>query len=198
METSYSDATLLQSLPGFTAHFETVNNTQLHYVAGGEGEPLILLPGYPETWWAYHKVMPQLALKYRVIIVEFRGMGRSGKPKSGYEKAQLAADIYALVQKLGYEKVFIAGHDIGAHVAFSFAANFPQATSKLIMLDTPHPEESMYELPMLPILGAPYLYPWWLAFNQVKELPEELLAGRMHLLIDWFFKTLLGAKIRRV
>jgi pimeloyl-ACP methyl ester carboxylesterase len=191
MENPYSNTTLMQSLPGFSSHFETVGDTRLHYIAGGSGEPLFLLPGYPETWWAYHKVMPLLAQKYRVIVLEFRGMGLSGKPEGGYEKAQLAADVYALVQKLGYEKVFIGGHDIGAHVAFSFAANFPQATSKLVMLDTPHPAPDMYQLPMLPILGAPYLYPWWLAFNQVKELPEKLLTGRMRLLIDWFFDNLL-------
>ena len=187
----YTDAELIKSLPNFVNNYEEVNGTRLHYVKGGQGEPLILIPGYPETWWAYHKVMPILAEKYCVIVIEMRGMGSSDKPADGYEKKNMAKDVFELVKKLGYEKVHIGGHDIGAHVAFSFAANFPGSTSKLIMLDTPHPDQTMYQLPMLPVLGANYLYPWWLAFNQVKELPEDLLEGRMNIVIDWLFKNLL-------
>lgn len=189
----YSDEVLIQSLPGFSNHYATVNGTTLHYVSGGEGEPLILIPGYPETWWAYHKVMPLLSGKHRLIVVEMRGMGSSDKPVAGYDKKNMAKDIFELVNLLGFEKVSIAGHDIGAHVAFSFAANYPDRTSRLIVLDTPHPDAGMYQLPILPVPGAPYLYPWWLAFNQVKELPEQLLEGKMNLVIDWLFRHLLVA-----
>ncbi len=189
----YSDEVLIQSLPGFSNHYAAVNGTTLHYVSGGEGEPLVLIPGYPETWWAYHKVMPLLSGKHRLIIVEMRGMGSSGKPIDGYDKKNMAKDIFELVNLLGFEKVSIAGHDIGAHVAFSFAANYPELTSRLIVLDTPHPDAGMYQLPMLPVPGASYQYPWWLAFNQVKELPEQLLEGRMNLVIDWLFRHLLVA-----
>lgn len=103
----------------------------------------------------------------------------------------MAKDIFELVQQLGFEKVYIGGHDIGAHVAFSFAANYSEAVQKLIILDTPHPDAGMYQLPMLPVFGAKYLYPWWLSFNQVKELPEQLLEGRMDIVIEWLFKNLL-------
>jgi len=191
METTYSDAALVKLLPSFRSHHEEVNHTQLHYVTGGQGDPLVLLPGYPETWWAYHKVLPALATKYHVIVVEMRGMGGSDKPVDGYEKKNMAKDVRELVKKLGYDKISIGGHDIGAHVAFSYAANYPEATTKLILLDTPHPDAGMYHLPMLPVLGANYLYPWWLAFNQVKELPELLLEGRMNVLIEWLFEHLL-------
>lgn len=190
----YSDEELIKLLPSFSNHYAEVNGTKLHYVSGGHGEPLILIPGYPETWWAYHKVMPILATKYHVIVPEIRGMGSSDKPADGYEKKNMAKDIYELVKILGYEKVNIGGHDIGAHVAFSFAANYSEMTSKLILLDTPHPDAEMYHLPMLPILNANYLYPWWLAFNQVKELPEQLLEGRMEIVIEWLFKNLLEDK----
>lgn len=185
----HTDQQLVKHLPGFVNEHVEVNGLKLHYVTGGKGAPLILIPGWPETWWAYHKVMPLLAEKYRVIAVDLRGMGSSGKPLDGYDKKTMAKDIYELTRILNYEKVHICGHDIGAHVAFSYAANFPEATSKLIMLDTPHPDESMYQLPMLPIPGLDYTYPWWLAFNQVKTLPEALLAGRMNLVIDWIFKS---------
>ena len=63
---------LIKSLPDFTNHYAEVNGTKLHYVIGGHGEPLILIPGYPETWWAYHRVMPILAKKYRVIVVDIK------------------------------------------------------------------------------------------------------------------------------
>lgn len=194
MEMQYSDEELIKLLPHFSNHYANVNDTKLHYVSGGEGEPLILIPGYPETWWAYHKVMPILATKYHVIVIEMRGMGSSDKPTGGYEKKNMAKDIYEVVKILGFGKVNIGGHDIGAHVAFSFAANYPETTSKLILLDTPHPDAGMYQLPMLPILGVDNVYPWWLAFNQVKELPEQLLAGRMEIIIEWLFENLMKNK----
>lgn len=187
----YSDQEIIKNLPGFTNQYADVNGIKLHYVEGGNGEPLILIPGWPETWWAYHKVMPLLSSKYRVIVVDLRGMGSSEKPPLGYDKKNMAKDVYQLTQKLGYSRINICGHDIGAHVAFSFAANYPEATGNLIMLDTPHPDESMYQLSMLPIPGLNYTYPWWLAFNQVKELPEVLLAGRMSVVINWVFNALL-------
>lgn len=191
METKYTDEELIQSLPNFTNNYAEVNGTKLHYVVGGQGEPLVLIPGYPETWWAYHKVMLILAEKYCVVVVDIRGMGGSDKPVDGYDKRNMAKDIFELVQQLGLKKISIAGHDIGAHVAFSFAANYSNIVTKLIILDTPHPDAGMYHLPMLPVLGANHLYPWWLAFNQVKELPEQLLEGRMNIVIEWLFNHLL-------
>ncbi|MFZ4928652.1 alpha/beta fold hydrolase [Chryseobacterium sp. Mn2064] len=194
MELQYSDVELIKKIPNFSNHFAVVNDTTLHYVSGGHGEPLLLIPGYPETWWAYHKVMPILAEKYHVIVVEMRGMGSSDKPESGYDKKNMAKDIHELIKILNFETVNIAGHDIGAHVAFSFASNYPDFISKLILLDTPHPDAGMYKLPMLPIPGSHYTYPWWLAFNQVKDLPEQLLDGRMSIIISWLFDHLIVDK----
>ena len=113
------------SLPGFRDAFARVNGTTLHYVVGGRGEPLILLPGWPQTWWEYRKVMPALAGRYRVIAVDLRGMGDSDKPASGFDKKTMARDIAALARQLGYDSVNIAGHDIGSMVAYSFAVNHP-------------------------------------------------------------------------
>tara|TARA_R110002033_G_scaffold142072_1_gene180512 strand:- start:1540 stop:1911 length:372 start_codon:yes stop_codon:yes gene_type:complete len=121
----YTDEELIKLVPNFVNNYVEVNGTKLHYVKGGQGEPLILIPGYPETWWAYHKVMPILAEKQCVVVVEMRGMGSSDKPAEGYTKKNMAKDIFELTKILGYEKVNIGGHDIGAHVAFSFATNFP-------------------------------------------------------------------------
>ena len=196
-----SDATLVKSLPGFKNGYATVNGVRLHYVSGGKGAPLVLLPGHPETWCGYHKVMPALAKRFRVIVVDIRGMGGSEKPASGYDKKTMAQDIYELIRHLGYEKVSIAGHDIGAMVAFSFAANHPEAAEKLALLDVAHPDESYYDIKMLPEEGkfgkkvdaAHPVYPWWFAFHQVEGLPERLLAGNgMRLYINWIFNYLLN------
>ncbi|AUD05927.1 alpha/beta fold hydrolase [Spirosoma pollinicola] len=189
---TYFDSELVKQLPGFTSNYVTVNGIQLHYILGGQGKPLVLLPGWPQTWWSYHKIMPLLADSYQVIVVELRGMGSSDKPMTGYSKKSMASDVSALLDQLDIERTYIAGHDIGAAVAFSFAAHFPQKTEKLVLLDTPHPDENMYKLPMLST-GAG-VHPWWVAFNQVKNLPEQVLEGRFHLVQDWLFDQLLEDK----
>ncbi|WP_433257514.1 alpha/beta hydrolase [Streptosporangium sp. CA-135522] len=181
------DAELAASLPGgFRSAHAYVNGIRLHYVTGGAGEPLVLLPGWPATWWSYHKVMPALARRYRVIAVDIRGMGASDKPAGGFDKKTMARDVHELVRTLGHDSVNIAGHDIGAMVAFSFAANHPAATRKLALLDVLHPDESLYQIPMLQRPGGD-THMWWWAFNQVRGLPEQLLANRSRFLIDWHY-----------
>lgn len=191
----YSDEALVASLDGFTNKYANVNGIRLHYVEGGKGSPLILLSGWPQTWYSFHRIMPQLAKKFKVIAVDYRGMGSSSKPADGYDKKTMAKDIFELIKFLGFEKVFIAGHDIGAMVAFSFAANYPETTGKLILMDAGHPSEMMLKMPMIPVKGAfpakmnPQMpYGFWIGFNQVKSLPEQLLAGRFHLLQDWLYE----------
>jgi pimeloyl-ACP methyl ester carboxylesterase/uncharacterized protein YbjT (DUF2867 family) len=192
---AYSDEELVKRLPGFANYYATVNGVRLHYVEGGSGRPLLCLPGWPQTWYSFHPIAGQLAQKYRVIILDIRGMGSSDKPAWGYDKKNMARDVYALVQSLGLTKVSLLGHDIGAMVALSFAFNYPQSTEKLIVVDGSHPSEGMMRMPMLPAAGSftekmdgnnPYV--WWMAFNQVQELPEKLLAGRFRYLLDWLFK----------
>ncbi|MFD8499535.1 alpha/beta fold hydrolase [Amycolatopsis sp. NPDC059657] len=185
---SVSDAALARSL-GFTSAHADVNGTSLHYVTGGQGAPLVLLPGWPETWWQFRKIMPALARRYRVIAVDLRGMGGSAKPSGGYDKKTMARDIFELTRRLGHSNVNIAGHDIGAMVAHSFAINHSDATTKVALLDVAHPDESLYQLPLLPKPGEFHL--WWFAFNQVRALPEQLITGRSRFLIDYFFDLLL-------
>ncbi|KQS91705.1 alpha/beta hydrolase [Chryseobacterium sp. Leaf394] len=190
----YSDAELVKNLPGFENKYTTVNGIKLHYVEGGNGKPVICLPGWPQTWYSLQPIAMQLAKEYRVIIVDLRGMGTSDKPESGYDKKTMARDIHQLTVHLGFDKVSLMGHDIGGMVAMSFGFNFPESTEKLIVLDGSHPSEGMYQMPLIPSPGtftekmdSEMPYAWWMGFNQVKGLPEQLLEGRFHLLQEWLF-----------
>jgi pimeloyl-ACP methyl ester carboxylesterase len=195
-----SDEVLVRSLPGgFENAFAEVNGARLHYVVGGAGRPLVLLAGWPRTWWEFHKIMPSLVAVHRVIAVDIRGMGTSDKPEDGYDKKTMATDIHELARHLGHDTIDIVGHDIGAMVSYSLAANYPDSVGKVVLLDVPHPHEGLAQIPLLPQPGqqidpgstppeAPYL--WWFAFNQVRSLPEQLLAGRTRLLIDWLLDYL--------
>lgn len=191
---AYSDEELIRHLPGFSNHHATVNGVSLHYVEGGQGPVLVCLPGWPQTWFSYHPIAAELARHFRVLIVDIRGMGSSDKPAAGYDKKTMARDIYELLRHLGIVKASLLGHDIGGMVAASFAFNHPEATEKLILADGAHPSEGMRHMPLLPAAGAfaekmdgQQPYAWWMAFNQVKELPEQLLAGRFQYLLDYLF-----------
>ncbi|MET1055723.1 MAG: alpha/beta hydrolase [Pedobacter sp.] len=166
----------------------------MHYVEGGEGEPLICLPGWPQTWYSFLTVAPDLAKHYRVFVIDIRGMGSSSKPESGYDKKTMAQDIYEFINLLGLGCVNVLGHDIGGMVAMSLAFNYPELIAKLIIMDGAHPSEGMMQMPLIPQKGtfnakmdgnAPYA--WWMGFNQVKDLPEKLLEGRFQYLLDWLF-----------
>ncbi|MDQ3790524.1 MAG: alpha/beta hydrolase [Actinomycetota bacterium] len=177
-------------LPGFRHGYATVGGVRLHYVEGGHGDPVVLLPGWPRTWWEFRKVMPALARQRRVITVDLRGMGASAKPEAGYDKKTMAADIAALVTRLGHRRVDVVGSDIGAMVAFSMAANHPDLVRTVTLLDVAHPEESWYEMTLLPEPGETF-HLWWFAFNQVRGLPEQLVAGRARALVDYLCELML-------
>jgi hypothetical protein len=85
----------------FSHHTASVNGIQMHYVIGGQGDPVVLLHGWPQTWYEWHHVMPALAKNYTVIAPDLRGLGDSSKPSSGYDGNTTAEDIYQLVSQLG-------------------------------------------------------------------------------------------------
>ncbi|MEV4757838.1 alpha/beta hydrolase [Micromonospora sp. NPDC049559] len=174
---------IANEIRGFEHAYADVNGVRLHYVTGGSGEPLILLPGWPRTWWQFHKMMPALAEHFRVIVCEYRGMGDSQKPAAGYDKTTMARDIRELVRHLGYEKVNVAGEDVGSWIAFFFAANHPEVTRKLAMWEPGAPGERALHMPALPPPGGPNV--WHLGFNQLDGLPEKLLEGRYRIVVDW-------------
>ncbi|MBB5936566.1 alpha/beta fold hydrolase [Streptomyces zagrosensis] len=195
-----TDAELAASLEGdFVSAYADVNGVRLHHVTGGSGAPLILLGGWPQTWWQFRKVLPALARTFRVTAVDLRGMGGSDKPESGYDKRTMARDIHELIRHLGHDAAFVAGHDIGASLGYHLAANHPESVRRLVTIDLGVPDASWLEIGMLPgsdeqaaaLAHGSGGYPWWFAFNQVRGLPEELLVGRFRPVIDWLYGHML-------
>ncbi|MFC9975003.1 alpha/beta fold hydrolase [Spirillospora sp. NPDC127200] len=152
---------------GFQHGSVKVEGGTLHYVRGGSGPPLLLVHGWPETWWAWHKVMPALARRHTVIAVDLPGLGDSTAPAGGYDKATTAKRLREAVHKLGYRKIGILAHDLGVSIAHPYARDFPDEVSRLAVLESPLPGFG---------LDALYSVTWHIEFNQMpKPVPEQIV-----------------------
>lgn len=118
-----------------TDHIAQVNGIKLFYRIAGSGNPVVLLHGYTQTGHLWNPIVPDLLKHHTVIIPDLRGAGSSEKSLTGYDKKTMAKDIHELVKSLGYNKVTIVGHDIGLMVAYAYAAQFPQETDRVILMD---------------------------------------------------------------
>ena len=105
----------------FVSDTARVNGTTLHYVRGGAGHAIILLHGFPEDWYAYHRIMPQLAKQFTVVAVDLRGIGGSAATAGGYDAANIAEDVHQLAEHLHLEHVYVVGH---AHGWYSVGRKF--------------------------------------------------------------------------
>ncbi|QEI06641.1 alpha/beta hydrolase [Pigmentiphaga aceris] len=121
--------------PAIKDRYATVNGVRLHYRIAGQGSAIVLLHGYAETGHMWTPLIPLLAKNHTVIVPDLRGAGDSAKPTTGYDKKNMAVDIHELVKSLGFDKVRIVGHDIGLMVAYAYAAQFPQETERLVLMD---------------------------------------------------------------
>jgi pimeloyl-ACP methyl ester carboxylesterase len=165
-------------------HTTRVKDVLLHYVTFGRGEPVVLLHGWPQTWYEWRKIMPALAERYTVIAPDMRGLGDSSKPATGYDKRTVAADIYELVRQLGFERIFLVGHDWGGPVAYAYACAHPEDVRKLVILDVPIPGAGLDQA----LVFRPRSV-WHVQFHYVRDLPEALVAGRERTYLTWFFRT---------
>jgi pimeloyl-ACP methyl ester carboxylesterase len=113
-------------MPDATSRFADLDGVTLHYLTAGEGEPVVLLHGIPQSSHEWRHVIPRLAGRYRVIAPDLRGLGDSSRPPRGYDKRTVANDVWQLLHdRLGIDRFFLAGHDWGGPVAFSLAAQHP-------------------------------------------------------------------------
>ncbi|WP_254528686.1 alpha/beta fold hydrolase [Natrinema gelatinilyticum] len=157
-----------------------VNGVELHYVIAGEGPPLVLLHGWPQTWYEWRHVIPDLAERYTVIAPDLRGLGDSETPVSGYDKDTVATDVRELVHHLGFggDQLALVGHDWGMPTAYAYAAQYRDEVRALAVLEAGLPGVHEDEKRKL----------WHTRFHSVRDLPEQLVAGRERLYLSWFYR----------
>ena len=166
----------------FSHGYADVGEVLLHYVVAGNGPPVVLLHGWPMTWWSWRHVIPRLARQYTVIAPDLRCLGDSSRPSTGYDKKTIAEDVWRLVHdKLGYQTFFLVGHDWGGPTAFALAAAHREAVRRLVIIDV-----------VIPGDGADFSQGgrrWHHQFHITPDLPEALTQGREDIYLGWFFRT---------
>jgi pimeloyl-ACP methyl ester carboxylesterase len=160
----------------FTSRYVDTGELRLHAVTGGDGPPLMLVHGWPQTWYAWRMLMPTLAQDFSVVAVDQRGIGLSDKPQHGYDTATLASDLVALMDVLGHSRFALYGTDVGMPIAYAVAADHRNRVDRLVVSEAPLPGIS----PSPPLFLPPQLNErlWHLAFNQLPEINEQLVTGR--------------------
>ena len=155
----------------WTHGFAHMNGVRLHYVTQGEGPLLVLLHGFPEFWYSWRQQIPELAKHFKVVAPDLRGYNESDKPVgvANYRIDTLTADVMGLIRAFGEEKAIIVGHDWGGGIAWAFAADYPQATEKLIVMNCPHPTPFQKHLRAN---RRQLRRSWYMFFFQIPWLPE--------------------------
>lgn len=149
---------------------------RLHGRIGGQGAPLLLLHGHPQTHAIWHRVAPALAARFTLVMVDLRGYGHSGRPQAdashgAYSKREMALDAMAVMRRHGFDHFQVLAHDRGARVAHRLAADHPQAVERLMLLDVA-PTLAMYENTSDAFARA---YWHWFFLIQPPPLPEALI-----------------------
>jgi pimeloyl-ACP methyl ester carboxylesterase len=170
----------------FTSQFIEAGDVRLHAVVGGDGPPLLLVHGWPETWYAWRHVMPTLARSFEVVAVDQRGIGLSDKPESGYDTGTQARDLIALMGALGHERFAVVGHDTGFAISYALAADHPERIERAALIDIPG---SPGAAPAPPVFVPSQINDrlWHLPFNRLKGINEQLVAGREEVFYRWEF-----------
>jgi pimeloyl-ACP methyl ester carboxylesterase len=176
----------------FTSRYIDTGDLRQHVVTGGEGPPLLLVHGWPQTWYAWRMLMPTLARDFSVVAVDQRGIGLSGKPQDGYDTGTLANDLVALMDALGHQRFALYGTDVGMPIAYALAADHPDRVDRLVVSEAPLPGIS----PSPPLFLPPLLNErlWHLAFNQLPKVNEQLVTGREEIFFGAEFDASAGTK----
>ncbi len=164
--------------PGFATRRLRTRGATIHLVTAGDGPPVLLLHGYPQTHAMWHKIAPRLARRYTVVCADLRGYGASSKPRglpdhSNYSKRAMAADMVEVMERLGHGTFHLVGHDRGGRVAHRLARDWPGRVRTLTVLDI-SPTLKMYDSTDMAYARAYY---HWFLLIQPAPLPERLLAG---------------------
>lgn len=159
---------------------ERIDGLSMHYVTAGEGPPVVLLHGWPQTWYEWREVIPAMAEEHTVIAPDLRGMGDTDTPQSGYDKDTVSTDVRNLVHALGFgdEPIALVGHDWGMATAYAYAAQYRDEVAALCVLEAGLPGVREDEKRHF----------WHTRFHGVHDLPERLVAGRERLYLEWFYR----------
>jgi pimeloyl-ACP methyl ester carboxylesterase len=158
---------------------------RLHFVTAGQGSrTIVLLHGYPQTWWQWRRVMPALVdAGFRVVAPDYRGAGHSGRPVGGYDKQTMAKDLHHLLREhLQIEgPVALVGHDIGLMVAYAYAQAYRDEVSHLAVIDAVLPGTAVFDR----LRADPRV--WHFAFHGARDVPEMLVAARERQYLQVFY-----------
>ena len=139
---------------------------RLHAVIGGDGPPLLLVHGWPQTWYAWRLRDAGAGPRLPVVAVDQRGIGLSDKPPDGYDTGTLAGDLVALMDALGHERFAIVGHDTGMPIGYALAADHPDRVDRLVALaEVPAPRALLPRPAVRPRAVNDRL--WHLPFNRL-------------------------------
>jgi pimeloyl-ACP methyl ester carboxylesterase len=164
-----------------------VNDVRLHWVEQGTGPLLVLLHGFPEFWWGWHRQIPALAAAgFRVVAPDMRGYNLSEKPKgaASYRVSILVQDVVSLVRHLGEERAHVAGHDWGGVVAWRLALRHPELVDRLVVLNAPHPAVFSRELKR----PRQFVRSWYAMFFQLPLLPEAIFRANDYATLERIFR----------
>lgn len=172
----------LPRLDGVQHRFIDLPGLRMHVAEAGSGEPLLLLHGFPQHWWAWRRVIPRLAAHHRVICPDLRGAGWTDAPPVGYTGDQLVADVIALLDALHLQKVDLVGYDWGGLVGYRVFLAHPDRVRRCVSLAAPHPYPDMHLRALLYVwriwpmfaIALPTLGPWLL---RAGRLPRCLMTS---------------------
>ncbi len=171
----------------FTSRYVDAGGLRQHAVVGGEGPPLLLVHGWPESWYAWRLLMPALARDFEVIAVDQRGIGLSDKPEDGYDAGTLANDLVALMDALGHARFAAVGHDTGYFIGYALAADHPERVERVALAEVPGPP-GVSPSPPLFVPEPVNNRLWHIPFNRVNhELTERLVQGREDVFFGYEF-----------
>jgi pimeloyl-ACP methyl ester carboxylesterase len=188
----HTPATRLPGLPKdfwktFTSRYVDVDTMRLHAVTGGDGPPVLLIGGWPQTWYAWRHVMLALARNFRVVAIDPRGVGLSSKPASGYDSGTLANDSVKLMKALGHKRFALVTHDVGSWTGYALASDHPQAVERYVAMEMITPGLTDPGAMLLP--GQLNGLLWHFSFNRVEGINEQLVRGREDLYFRYQFTS---------
>jgi pimeloyl-ACP methyl ester carboxylesterase len=176
----------------FTSRYIDTGDVRLHAVTGGDGPPLLLIHGWPGSWYYWRLVMPAMARDFEVIAVDQRGIGLSDKPEQGYDTRTLANDLVGLMKVLGHDRFAVVGVDTGLLIGYALAADHPDRVVRLAVGEAPLPGISPPSPLILPDPLVDRLY--HIPFNQLKDTNEKLVQGREDIFFGAEFSASAGTK----